>query len=1442
MKDKPPGSVPPSDPDSADEDETALRLRLREALAAIAKTGEDLDDFCLTYLPEVSKRFTEGMDLQAKQNLIRKLVSPAELAQVLTERTSEQLRRLTSGFLRPDPLLARVMSACRYKEQNHNKGLRIEPVFIESGLRFAIVSYEVEGIETRYALGATDRTVTKALLKRFMRAVQAHYLDTASSQMPRLIYQYARGTVLADEVKQAARNFKPPIILRSLSEYENLIDLKDAVSKQTQRLASNPHYPAALYVPQRMDVSPGVGLRFDPNRAPETHALDTVIGWLRQEGGRFILVLGDFGAGKTFLLREAARRLGQQRSSVTPLICELRQIEKSQDLDTLLVQHMQLEQITPIDPKALRHMCRMGKVVLLFDGFDELALRTDYHRAAQHLETLIAAVEDDAKVLVTSRTQHFLNDAQVTTVLAKRLERVHTLVGRLRPFEPDQVLQFLKNQLGDPGKAQARFELIDEVKDLLGLSKNPRMLSFIAQIDPERLRGIGQIGAAQLYEVLINQWIDGEIKRKTEGVAGPMLTAAQINQALDRLALVLWRKAEPTASLEELEQATAGVLSQLDLEVGVAAQQLGSSSLLCRDAQSRFSFYHHSLLEWFIARWLVDEIKTGKSALLTEKVISRLMAEFIRGFLGDAEASKWVRKILGAHNQNDPGPLVQSALVLAERMKLSLSLSLEGQDLRGQDLSQLNLREANLRGADLREQSLQKQDLRKADLSRANLTDANLQKADLRGADLRGANLNRANLLGADLRGAQTEGATLRRAKLLGAKTDDSFPGADSTGAGWQEFPRIEYQPRLWAPGPSSVAWQPCGDLIALVMGSELIGIHDARSGACVRVLEGHTGPVFQVAFSPGNGHLASASNDETVRIWGLSSGDCIHTLAGHHGGVRTVAFSPSGGILASGSQDAMVRIWDYYEGKCKHALIGHRRPVTCLSFSPDGHTLATGSEDGTIRIWDPALGELKNIFRPQVGEILCLAFSPDGRTLAIGGKDSIVWLLDRIGANLQRSLKTERGPIRSLSWSPEGRTLATCSGDVALQWDMVHPRPRTLFNGDKTVHCAVFSPDGSRLASVKKEGIALIWDYPRGECLFGLDEWVPAIMGGMFLSDGRSMDVIGEDGTVSKWAPDGYSRNIENARRWDLSAVTRSTNRRELVICDSLGEVYIWDPVRAEHRQALLDRRFLYAALSTDGRTLAGATVDRSVELWDIEQRLMLRTLIGHKGVIRSLAFSPDGSILASASEDQTIRLWGSVRGEGRYTLWGHSQAVCSAVFSPDGDVLASASEDRTVRIWDLERGDSLRTLCGHRDIVSAVVFSPQGDILASASRDRSVKLWRRDAEDCFRTLTGHREAVTSLWFSPNGKLLASGSADQTVRLWAVETGRCLRVLLIGKKGWCAIDPETGRYQRSDDLDGFVWFTSGLCRFELTELEELFPDLRITGNSPILPVPAIPA
>ncbi|NER82575.1 MAG: hypothetical protein F6K42_24050, partial [Leptolyngbya sp. SIO1D8] len=99
--------------------------------------------------------------------------------------------------------------------------------------------------------------------------------------------------------------------------------------------------------------------------------------------------------------------------------------------------------------------------------------------------------------------------------------------------------------------------------------------------------------------------------------------------------------------------------------------------------------------------------------------------------------------------------------------------------------------------------------------------------------------------------------------------------------------------------------------------------------------------------------------------------------------------------------------------------------------------------------------------------------------------------------------------------------------------------------------------------------------------------------------------------------------------------------------------------------------------------------------KIYNFNGYLQRNTLASHTDGVRSVSFAPDGQTLASASSDGTVKLWDR-SGRELQTFEGHTDRVWSVSFAPDGQTLASASSDGRVILWNFDLDDLMAKSCG--------------------------------------------------------------------------------------------------------------------------------------------------
>ncbi len=94
---------------------------------------------------------------------------------------------------------------------------------------------------------------------------------------------------------------------------------------------------------------------------------------------------------------------------------------------------------------------------------------------------------------------------------------------------------------------------------------------------------------------------------------------------------------------------------------------------------------------------------------------------------------------------------------------------------------------------------------------------------------------------------------------------------------------------------------------------------------------------IESLRFNRSHTRFAEVQRFSVARIRTASNGKLQYDLVGHSGIVWDCAFSPDGRLLATASDDELVKIWDATNGRELLTLRGHQRSVNAVAFSPMG-------------------------------------------------------------------------------------------------------------------------------------------------------------------------------------------------------------------------------------------------------------------------------------------------------------------------------------------------------------------------------------------------------------------------------------------------------------------------------------------------------------------------
>ena len=248
--------------------------------------------------------------------------------------------------------------------------------------------------------------------------------------------------------------------------------------------------------------------------------------WLADDSKEHLSVLGEFGTGKTwFAFHYAwialqkyleAKEKGVERPRL-PLVIPLRDYAKAVSVESLFSEFFFRKHEIPLPGySAFEQLNRMGKLLLIFDGFDEMAARINKQAMINNFWELARVIVPGAKAILTCRTEYFPEAQEGRKLLNAELKAsTAILTGEPPQFEVLELEKFNQQQIASVlEKQEVKLTTIQKVianQELLDLARRPVMVDLIVEALPDIEKG-KTVDIARIYLYAVTRKMNRDIK------------------------------------------------------------------------------------------------------------------------------------------------------------------------------------------------------------------------------------------------------------------------------------------------------------------------------------------------------------------------------------------------------------------------------------------------------------------------------------------------------------------------------------------------------------------------------------------------------------------------------------------------------------------------------------------------------------------------------------------------------------------------------------------------------------------------------------------------------------------------------------------------------------------------------------------------------------------
>ena len=239
------------------------------------------------------------------------------------------------------------------------------------------------------------------------------------------------------------------------------------------------------------------------------------------------------------------------------------------------------------------------------------------------------------------------------------------------------------------------------------------------------------------------------------------------------------------------------------------------------------------------------------------------------------------------------------------------------------------------------------------------------------------------------------------------------------------------------------------------------------------------------------------------------------------------------------------------------------------------------------------------------------------------------------------------------------------------------------------------------------------------------------------------------------------------------------------------------------------LSERVESLVFSRDGKMLAaaGGTPGEfgEVQLWDLAERNLRRSVTLTRETVSGASLSPDGSRVAVGCADGAVRLVDTALGKEALKFAHHENWVLGTAFSVDGKRVVSVGRDGIAELNDARTGAFLANINTPHAELAAVARHPTRDLVLIGGADRVPYLCTLDGPALIRKFEMQDGPIFALAFSSDGSRIAVGGAGDDVPIYQAGNGERVATCK-GRRGTYAVAfSQDGEHLAAGGGDGRV-------------------------------------